>query len=423
MYINDIKLKNFRTFEETNITFVHPDQNFKKLNIPTPKLNNINLLLGNNGSGKSALLKAIGLSAMGPAVSTFGNYQQGFVRKNPNLPTKKQNLKKTLQNYSEAILEANFTPHDQDAVPKSIKIIESKIKIERNEDFESFLWLHHDTKTWHPVYSANSDAFFVVGYGATRRVENQSNIDPSSRNANSFIRSQRIKGLFEDSYSLYPLGTWLPRFKTANPGRYKQVVNLINELLGDGKYKFDGELQNGEFIFEMNGLKIPFTALSDGYRAFLGWIGDLLYHVCETCPSGKKLRENKGIVLIDEIDLHLHPKWQMTILPTLSKCLPNIQFIVTSHSPLVVGTLEWMNIIVMKLDTEKMISYPTRLEESVHGLDADQILLTDFFGMESTRVEEKEKSLKELSLSASKGNADAALELLKQMTGGMESAK
>ena len=173
----------------------------------------------------------------------------------------------------------------------------------------------------------------------------------------------------------------------------------------------------------MNGLKIPFPALSDGYRAFLGWIGDLLYHVCQTCPPENKLQENKGIVMIDEIDLHLHPKWQMTILPTLSKCLQNIQFIVTSHSPLVVGTLEWMNIILMDFDSEKMISQPKRLEESVHGLDADQILLTDFFGLDSTRVEVKERSLKELSLSARKGNTDAALELLKQMTVGMESAK
>ena len=288
---------------------------------------------------------------------------------------------------------------------------------------ESFQWTHRENKHWHPVFSAESDAFFVVGYGATRRVENLGTVDPASRSGSSFIRAQRIKGLYEDSYSLYPLGSWLPQFKEQNPGRYKQVVNIINELLSDGEYSFAGEMTNGEFLFDKNGLKLPFTALSDGYRAFLGWVGDLLFHVCQTCPKGKKLRDNKGIVMIDEIDLHLHPKWQMKILPTLSKALENIQFIVTSHSPLSHGTLEWMNIIFMEFDSEKMISNPKRIAEAVHGLDADQILLTDFFGLESTRIESKEKTLKELSLSASKGNEEAAFELLKQMSAGMESIK
>ena len=162
--------------------------------------------------------------------------------------------------------------------------------------------------------------------------------------------------------------------------------------------------------------------MSDGYRAFLGWLGDLLFHVCETCPSGKKLKENKGIVMVDEIDLHLHPKWQMTVLQTLAKELPNIQFIVTSHSPLVVGSLEWMNIIVMKPGT-KQSSTAKRIEWAVHGLDADQVLLTDFFGMDSTRAPGKKRTLKELTLRARKGDTEAAKELLEQMSRGVEAVK
>ena len=128
-----------------------------------------------------------------------------------------------------------------------------------------------------------------------------------------------------------------------------QVVNLLNSLVGKGGWAFTGiQDSEGEYLFGKKGTEVPFPALSDGYRAFLGWLGDLLFHVCETCPSGKKLTENRGIVMVDEIDLHLHPKWQMTVLQTLAKSLPNIQFIVTSHSPLIVGSLEWMNIIVMQ---------------------------------------------------------------------------
>jgi predicted ATP-binding protein involved in virulence len=189
--------------------------------------------------------------------------------------------------------------------------------------------------------------------------------------------------------------------------------------MGKGHYTFSGAMQEREFVFERGGLKVPFPAMSDGYRAYLGWLGDLLYHVCMTCPSGKKLVENKGIVMVDEIDLHLHPQWQLTVLPTLAKALPNIQFIVTSHSPLIVGSLEWMNIILMSPGT-KQSSRPERIQFAIHGLDADQVLLTEFFGLESTRVAGKKRQLKNLTLQAREGDAGAAKKLLDEMSRGLE---
>jgi predicted ATPase len=420
MYINDIKLQNFRTFQDERVTFVHPDQNFKKLGIPKPKLSNINLLLGNNGSGKSALLKAISLVALGPAVSDSGIFPYRLVRRTPVINKAAKSSKADFVENT-AILEATFTPHEQDDVPKRVKTVESKVQISQIEDLERLIWIHGDDKSWHPVFSASSDAFFMVGYGATRRTETQKSVDFSSRNSNAFARAQRVRGLFEDSYSLIPLESWLPQYK--NKGRYSQVVKLINRLLGEGSFTFAGEMEKGDFLFKRNGFKIPFPAMSDGYRAFLGWVGDLLYHVCQTCPPGKRLDENKGIIMIDEIDLHLHPKWQMTILPTLAQHLPQIQFIVTSHSPLIVGSLEWMNIIYMSPELEQSASKPVRLETSVNGLDADQVLLTDFFGLTSTRAESKKSALKDLSLRASEGNLEAARELLTQMTKGMETVK
>jgi hypothetical protein len=54
------------------------------------------------------------------------------------------------------------------------------------------------------------------------------------------------------------------------------------------------------------------------------------------------------LVLVDEIDLHLHPKWQMKVIGTVARALPRIQFVFTSHSPLIAGSLEWMNIIALR---------------------------------------------------------------------------
>jgi hypothetical protein len=419
VYIDQITLRDFRTFRRAKIDFIHPDREFERLGGPKPKIPNVNLLLGNNGYGKTALLKAVALACLGPAVRSSGIYAYSLVRREPK-PLKSKPGKDRPAS-QRALLEATFTPHPQDQTNDSRKI-ESEIEVLRKGDLEELEWSHSDDKPWSPIYSSSSDAFFFVGYGAARRVERQERVDLGARSTSAFARAQRVKSLFDEAYSLIPLNIWLPNFRNRNPGRYKQVVHLINKVMGRGHYTFNGEMRDGEYLFERGGLNIPFPALSDGYRAFLGWIGDLLYQISITCPKGKKLVDNKGIVMVDEIDLHLHPRWQMTVLPTLARALPNLQFIVTSHSPLAVGSLEWMNIILMA-PGPRQSSQPKRLPWAVHGLDADQVLLTDFFGLESTRAMGKNRQLKSLTLQAREGDAAAAKKLLDEMSRGMEEVK
>lgn len=414
MYLDTLSITNFRTFRKAKIRLSHRDRDANS-DFPTPKLPNINLLLGNNGGGKTTFLKAVALAALGPAVADAGIYPYRLIRCEPNVNDESLKTHET-----QARISANFRTHDQDHAPYGL--IESVVTVSRKGDLEQLRWTHTDDKIWHPIYSSESDAFFIVGYGANRRVEPREQSNISGRARNSFQRAQRIQSLFEEDYSLLPLSAWLPQFQSDIPGRYTQVARLINAILGQDHYQFTGEIEYGEYIFERRGLRVPFPALSDGYRAFLGWVGDLLYHVCMTCPSGKKLVDNHGIVMVDEIDLHIHPKWQFQILPRLSRALPNIQFIATSHSPLVVGSLEWMNIIVMSPERGQAFR-PKRIEAPVHGLDADQILLTEYFGMGSTRVKAKQTQLDKLTESAREGNLDAAKELLRAMSKGMEKSK
>lgn len=407
MYIDHIEITNFRTFRKARVEFCHADRDFASLDLPAPRLPNVNLLLANNGFGKTSLLRALSLVALGPAVGHSGIYPYRLIRRENG----------SGKGLKPAVLRAEFTTHPQDHAP--VSTIDSLVEVAPQGDLELLRWSHSDEKPWHPVFSNDSDAFFMVGYGATRRVAKSNRMEQIGKYS---PRAARVMGLFEEDYSLRPLNSWLPAYKYNSRlrGRYVQVEHLINHLLPKGGWEFTGiQESEGEYLYEQAGVLMPFPALSDGYRAFLGWLGDLLYHVCETCPSGRKLVENKGIVMIDEIDLHLHPKWQMNVLHTLARELPNIQFIVTSHSPLIVGSLEWMNIIHMK-PGPKQSSLAARVPTAVHGLDADQILLTDFFGLASTRAASKGRSLKELTLRARDGDTEAAKELLVQMSSGSE---
>ena len=123
MYIKQILIENFRTFDQMPeiVTFIHPEQNYKSLGLPKPKLRNANLLLGDNGSGKTTLLQAIALAALGPAVGRSGIYPYRLVRIKPD---SKKNM-----HAKPAKIEAEFIAHEQDKCP--VGILESKVEVIR----------------------------------------------------------------------------------------------------------------------------------------------------------------------------------------------------------------------------------------------------------------------------------------------------
>lgn len=409
MYIEKISVENFKGFKSfENLDFLYPSISNEKLvrvfKTENIRYKNINVVLGNNSFGKTAFLKAIALSSLGPSVSDIPFPKRMWLRRSAN------------EEIREGTISAEFIANEQDGV--QYNRIEGKILITKEEgNNDSIYWNHEQLKKWHPVYEVNPSALFLVGYGANRTVELPENFKPAERKSGPKDRQIKIQSLFEDTYQLIPLNAWLPAMRKNNPGRYVQFINLLAKITGDKNFKITEELDGDQFIFEKNGVKIPFDALSDGYRAFVGWVGDLLYHIEKSAPSGKMLVDNEGIVLIDEIDLHLHPAWQMKILPLLAKALPKIQFIVTTHSPLIVGSIQWQNIIYLKQAEDGWI-VPDREERNTFGLDSDQILVSNFFGLETTRNNETADQLRNLSLKAATGNSEARSELMEILTKG-----
>jgi len=432
MYVDRIRIENFRTYRHSEINLLHPARKAKDLEAEfgiQVIYKNVNLILGINGMGKSTFLKAVGLACLGPTVRDSGIFAYRFVRREPGTANITLAARKRLKvsgkrltiPSTQSMINAEFVPNPQDDVRKGVTTLTSRIRIDRRADLETLRFIDSPKKNhdWNSIFRDDVDAFFFVGYGAGRRTEEKSNVDASTRRKTGSARARRLRSLFDEDASLVPLSYWLPAFSSRNPGRAKQVVNLIKAITGEDHYTFTGELERDEYLFRKGDQLVPFPALSDGYKAFFGWLGDLLYHVCTTAPRGKKLVENCGIVLIDEVDLHLHPSWQMEVLPRLSKQLPCIQFIVTSHSPLIAGSLQWANLIVLD-PGEGQSSTLNRKPIPVHGLDADQVLLTPFFDMQTTRAGSKATHLRSLRDRTRKGDRAAAMQIMDEMSKGSE---
>jgi predicted ATP-binding protein involved in virulence len=95
---------------------------------------------------------------------------------------------------------------------------------------------------------------------------------------------------------------------------------------------------------------IPIEALSEGFKSTLVWLFDAIIRIVEKGGSLENAPDITGIILLDEVDLHLHPTWQRTILQSVETLFPNIQFIVTTHSPFVVQSAKKECLIALEME-------------------------------------------------------------------------
>ncbi|MGA3094928.1 MAG: AAA family ATPase [Bryobacteraceae bacterium] len=172
--------------------------------------------------------------------------------------------------------------------------------------------------------------------------------------------------------------------------RFQDALKLVCD---DREIRVDVEL--GPILeprVSFRGRKLNFSQLSDGIRTTMGWLADFMMRQDHAGATNGTKAAEEGILLLDEIDIYLHPRWQRTLLPAMKKALPNTQVIASSHSPFVISSCRDARIHVLTLD-ERGVAHARPPQHAPFG-ESVTATLKDIFGVESRFDAQTESELK-----------------------------
>jgi predicted ATP-binding protein involved in virulence len=236
------------------------------------------------------------------------------------------------------------------------------------------------------------------GYGAARRLSSSALSEPES--------SDSTASLFSDKAELRNAEEWLLRLdysaskasehQQQQRQRLKQVKQLLLAILPEVEdVRFNpsgGVLPKPCVEFHTPYGWVPLRSLGYGYQTLIAWMVDFASRMVERYPDSADPLAEPVVVLVDEIDLHLHARWQRKLIGYLTEHFPNTQFIVTAHSPLVVQAAKGANIALLRREGDHVVIDNDL--KAIRGWRIDQIYTSDLFGLESARPPELDEPLK-----------------------------
>ena len=321
--VERVELTNVRAFNDA--TFAFPAGESER----TPWL----VLLGENGTGKSTVLQALALALAGDAYR-------------PRLGLRPDDLLRTGT-------EAGTVRVWLSGFPEPIVL-----SFRRGAD--AFTCSHADPK------------ILFFGYGATRLLPRRDATEADASQA-TFARAGN---LFDPFTPLVDAEAWLAGL---DDEAFQHVAAALVSVLALANDQRVVRSDDGLRI-DAAGHRSSIPQLSTGYQAVLALAIDALRVLLKYWPTPETA---EGLVLIDEIGAHLHPRWQMRIVGALRSVLPRVQFLATTHSPLCLRGLEAGEVVVLHREGDDGIRIETDLPP-VAGLRVDQLLTSEHFGLLST---------------------------------------
>lgn len=343
---------------------------FKNLTVPFKR--DWTMLLGDNGSGKTTILRAIAVALSGDETD--------------------EAAARRLLHVDRDIGRISVTI---DGVAYTTELIRDRGTIRISSD---------------KVTPLQSGALLAVGFPSLRGVSEGSLVGPTEGTGVAGGDPEDLAPLRRGGVDtrLDDVRQWLVNMAVrtrsgGGPARLAEAqldatFSLMHHLLPDRNVTYGGiDTERWEVIVTIDGERTPIDLLSQGVLSTLTWAGTLIDRLFASFPDegaeGVRPTQERALLLIDEIDLHLHPEWQRMVVSAVRKTLPNLQVVATTHSPLVVGALEPREVI--QLTRSAMGDVTLSFLGSFHGWRSDQILTSDAFGLDTTRDEATERLIQE----------------------------
>lgn len=346
---------------------------------PRSKARRWTLLLGENGCGKSSVLRAIALLLSGSdALPELLGEPDIWIRNG----AKKCRIEGTLVTAKGEVREIALEIHRGDGI-RSIF----------NRNHESLEALDN------ALFKAERN-YFVLGYGVSRRPTLAKSRSTFPEERSRIPRAQGLATMFSPDASLISLEQWAMDLDYRK-GRKSigAVSQALNQLLPGMEFaRIDRELR--QIIFKTVDGEVPLSQLSDGYQNMAAWCGDLLFRITEAFPDRKNPLLTRGVLLIDELDLHLHPVWRRRLVDFLSTTLPNFQFIATTHSALTAQQSGEGELYVIRREGQTNAPCLVPFRGEPRKMMLHQLLMSPMFGLEtldSVEVEKARTVVRELS--------------------------
>lgn len=406
MKIEKLKIKNFRCYEDIELELKE----------------DYTVLVGINGAGKTTVLDAISI-ALGGYISNFDGMGIYGINKSDS-HYKIYELGSRIEREHQFPVEISVAGKVENKDIKWYRALNKENGRTTNTGAKEIIAYAADVQE--KVKAGNKEILLpLIAYYGTGRLWMQKREKSSKDNKENFSRLKGYVDCLDSASNEKLMLKWFEKMtylelqeaeKIPELEAVKRALNKSYEIIDESvdKADFSYKVKSGELevsIKRKNGTveSLPLRTLSDGIKSTMSMIADIAYRMAVLNPQllDNILLETSGIVLIDEIDMHLHPSWQSKIIKVLTETFPKIQFIFTTHSPSVISNILNENILVL----DNLEIY--KLNDKTYGRDIESIVREVM--RTEVRPQEIVKKLKKFNELLDDGKIKDARELLKSL--------